>query len=144
MRRTIVLTFTAAALLFVAGVALESYGREIFERHRWASGELPTFWMPECYGGGCGLMQSWEKAAGVAWLLALALFIAGMRLLIIETQPRHVSVLRLCDGAPKRVVSASPPMQSAAVTSARADDACPLSLQGEDGLTPLERVIRRY
>jgi hypothetical protein len=142
MRRTIVLTFVAAALLIVAGVALNSYGREIFEGERAAAGGLPRFSMDECYG--CGMMESWEKAAGVAWLLALSLFIAGVKLSADEPRPPHrVSMLGLRAGpSRRRAFRAASPAKSAAVVNVRPHATRPASLHGDDGLTPLERVIR--
>ena len=139
MKKTIVLTFTAAALLIVAGVALNSYGRELFAGEQAAAEGLPRFSM-DCYG--CGMMESWEKAAGVAWLLALSLFIAGVRLVSVASEPRHVSMLRLDAGASSRVARAVSPAQRAVVANIRTAAARPLSLHGDDGLTPLERVIR--
>jgi hypothetical protein len=144
MRRSIVLTFVAAALLIVAGVALNSYGRELFEGEQAAAGGVPGFTM-DCYG--CyGMMESWEKAAGVAWLLALSLFIAGVKLSADEPQPPHrVSMLGLRAGpSRRRAVRTVSPMKSAAVVNVRPHATRPASLHGDDGLTPLERVIRDY
>ena len=139
MGRTIALTFTAAALLMAAGLALNSYGREIFEGGQAAAEELPRFSIPECYGG-CGEMESWEKAAGVAWLLALAVFIAGAMLWQAETPAptQRILVLGLNAGAPRRVARAASPV----VIKAHANGARLPRLHDDEGLTTLERVIR--
>ena len=141
MRKTIVLTFTAAALLFAAGVALNSYGRELFEGEQAAARGLPGFSM-DCYG--CRMMESWEKAACVAWLLALSLLIAGIKLSAHPPQPPHrVSMLGLHAGpSRRRAVRAVLPVKSAVVLDVRARATRPAALHGDDGLTPLERVIR--
>jgi hypothetical protein len=144
MRKTIVLTFTAAALLFAAGLALDSYGREIFEGQRAAevAAGLRQYWIPECYGD-CEPLESWEKAAGVAWLLALSLLIAGIKLSADPPPPYRVSMLGLHAGpSRRRAVRAVLPAKSAVVVNVRARATRPASLHGDDGLTPLERVIR--
>ena len=127
MRRAIVLTFTAAALLFAAGMALEGYGREIFEGRRAAAEELSRFSMDECFH--CRKMESWEKAAGVAWLLGVGVLVAGIKLSADGPRlPHRISMLGLDADAPRRVVRA---------------DAVRLPCPHDDeGLTPLERVIR--
>ena len=126
MRRTIVLTFTAAALLIVAALALNSYGREIFEGER-AAEESARYWMDECFG--CREMEPWEKAAGIAWLMALGVLTAGIKLSADAPLPPHrVSMLGLRTVAPGRV--------------ARAAAARLPSPHDDEGLTPLEKVIR--
>ena len=143
MRRTIVLTFTGAALLMVASVALNSYGREIFEGEQAAARGLPEFSI-DCYG--CGMMESWEKAAGVAFLLGLSFVIAGAMLWQAETDAptERLLVLGLDAGASRRVASAPAPTQSAVIIKVRAHIASLPRADEDDGLTPLERVIHNY
>ena len=142
MRKTIVLTYTAAALLMAAAVALNSHGHDTYEYHMAAAGDSPTFMMLAYHHP---LLESWERAADVAWLLALGVLIAGIKLSAGEPPPPHrVSMLGLHAVAPRHVVREAPPAQSAVVINAHADAARPLSLHGEDGLTRLERIIRGY
>jgi hypothetical protein len=127
MTRTIVLTFTAAVLLMAAAVALGAYGRDSFEHHRAAAEEVLPLTIYECFD--CDLLNSWEKAADVTWLLALGVLIAGIKLSAAETQPPHrVSMLGLHASMPRRIV--------------RADATRLPRLHDDEGLTPLERVIR--
>ncbi len=122
MRRAIVLVFTAAALLMLGAVAVGIYNREVFEAQQAAAGELPRFSMYECYH--CGGMEPWEQAAGVAGLVAFAMSIAGVMLCAPEPQPPHrVSMLGLHAVAPRRPARLPRP-------------------HDDEGLTPLERVIR--
>ena len=137
MRKTIVLTFVAAALLMAASVALDSYGREIFEDQRSAAGDLPRFTVYDCESV---LLESWKKPAVVFRLLAFSLLIAGVRL--SRSEPPTASVLGLDTGASRRVVRRASPMQSAVIVNVRADAASLPRVREEDGLTPLERVIR--
>jgi hypothetical protein len=123
MRKTVVLVFTAAALLMAAAVALEQHGRDADHYHRAALDDLPPFYIHP-------LQESWERAADAAWLLAVGVLFAGIRLSADEPQPPHrVSMLGLPAGGRRRI--------------ARADAARPARPR-DDGLTPLERVIRGY
>lgn len=122
MRKTIVLVFVAAALLMAAAVALEQQGRDTDEYH-WAAFEaLPPFYIHP-------LQDFWERAADAAWVLAIGLLAAGIKLSAAGTPAHRVSMLGLHAGARRRVAHAD------AARPARPHD---------DGLTPLERVIRGY
>lgn len=145
MRKTIVLTFTAAALLMAAAFALGICGREIFEGQMQAVDGLPRFSMYECYDCGA-MMESWEKAAVVAFLLGLSFVIAGAMLWQAETPApsQRLLVLGLNAGTPRGVASTPAPTQSAVVIKVRAHVATLPRADEADGLTPLERVIRGY
>lgn len=122
MRRSIVLIFAAAALLMVAAVALNIYGREIFEPRRAAAEGLPEFSMSECYSPE---LKPWEKASLACGWLSIALSTAGAMLWGTELCARRQHVLLL--GGVAQVDPLRLP---------RPHD--------DEGLTPLERVIRGY
>ena len=124
MRRAIALVFTAAALLMLGAVAAGIYNSEAFKAQQATAVEAPRFSMYECYD--CGGLEPWEQAAGIAGLVAVAMSIGGAMLCAPEPRPPHrVSMLGLCAGAPRRA-------------------ARPQRLDDDEGLTPLERVIRGY
>jgi len=132
MKKTIILVFTAAALLMVAAVTLDSYGRDVYKYHMAAAADL----LPPLYRH--PLLESWERAADVTWLLALGVLVAGIKL-SAEPQPAHrVSMLGLRAGPPGRIARAASP----SVLKTRADAARLPRLHDDEGFTPLERVIR--
>jgi hypothetical protein len=141
MKKTIVLTFTAAALLMAAAVALDAYGSEIFDS-QWAAAEgLPRFVIYDCFGE---QLRSWESPSLVCGWLSIVLSTAGVKLCGGELRARRqrASLLGLDAGTPRRMARAAALVESATVADARPRAARPLSLHGDDGLTPLERVIR--
>jgi hypothetical protein len=141
MKKSIVLTFTAACLLMAAAVALVIYGQDIFEGQRWAAAEgVPKFSMTECY---YPPLKPWERASLACGFLSFSVTVAGAMLWDAETrpQPPRVSVLGLDTGGSGIVVRPAPP----AAFWARAGEPRGLTRRhAGEGLTPLERVIRGY
>ncbi|HWT01998.1 MAG TPA: hypothetical protein VN256_17245 [Pyrinomonadaceae bacterium] len=105
MRKTIVLTFTAAALLMAAAVALDTYGREDSEPRMPAWGGV-QFVMAECSAGS---LHPWENPSFLPGLLSLSVFIAGVMLWQSEAnaQAQRLLGLGLEAWPPERIARAA-------------------------------------
>lgn len=128
MKKNIILVFAAAALMMAAAVALAMYGQAIFEAQLAAAEEAEgsaRFVISECYDAQLG---PWEKASLLCGLLSAALTAAGTMLWDAESRAAwHYVLLPGPDaGAPQRVAAHFQPARD------------------DEGLTPLERVIRGY
>lgn len=141
MRKTIVLTFTAAVLLMAAASTLELHGRNVYEYHMAAVGS-PSFTWHEYHHP---LLESWDRVSDVVWLLSLGVLVAGLMLSAAEpTPPHHVSMLGLDAGARRRSVRAPSTAKSPVLSNVRAAAQCLPRDHDDESVTPLERVIRGY
>jgi hypothetical protein len=141
MTKTTALTFVAAVILMIACVAISLHGQRLVQSRMYEENE--RFIIYDRYDM---MLESWEKAAGLAGLLSISTLIAGAMLWGREMQPRAQqpgSVLGLDGRDGRRIVGSAASWKSAVIAEIRVDESC-TRLHEEENLTPLERLIRGY
>jgi hypothetical protein len=143
MKKTIGLTFAAAAVLLATSIAIDFYGQHVVASQRAAMRDLQelAIYCDHCETG----LESWDRASALVGFLAFSVSIAGWMLWHKEAQPQagRSSILGLDDVAPRRIFSVAAPPKSVVSDEVYggASSAVPLE---DESLTPLERVIRSY
>jgi hypothetical protein len=145
MTKTTARTFATAVVLLAASVTIELYGHYSVARQRIAAGYSSGYTLYDVYDRYQMELETWNQAAGLTGLLAIAVSLVGAMLWDREDPPKPAqgSILMLDGIAGRRAVRARAPLETGLAAELRVDESCRRT-HDDESLTPLERVIRGY